>query len=357
MVHPVRRMLERLFGGGRPGDHAGLWLGAFGKHPGWDDHIDDPGLDTDPLADLKTGLYVRGIGADVDAGVWEQLDDAARLPGFRHQFVWHAGTDLILGRMWSSLDRKGRSRYPMVVCAHCAGLPLAWVLAEVPPLLAELQDRCQAADTADAVRALLDGYRATLRQRAEGVGAVEAFHLPADAIRLLAACDRLGPGAEGIRRILYHADEQMKGSWSSAGALTGPAPAGHMRVPPCGETWAEVVRRWLGCMRRLVGPDVPVLLLSPLGEDWLDVLVGAPGPQALVCLRATPRAIPLTSEIPYTMDAAFRERADRIVAGDIVPAREGAALPRAWRRPHSARVTGSRIPVCRDRGCPESALE
>jgi hypothetical protein len=28
-------------------------LGAFGKHPGWNDHLDDQGLDTNELINLK----------------------------------------------------------------------------------------------------------------------------------------------------------------------------------------------------------------------------------------------------------------------------------------------------------------
>ena len=33
------------------GQHAErVYLGAFGKHPGWDDHMDDPGLETPRLA-------------------------------------------------------------------------------------------------------------------------------------------------------------------------------------------------------------------------------------------------------------------------------------------------------------------
>ena len=37
-------------------------LAAFGKHPGWDDHVEDLGLETQSLNLAKTVLYVDGIG-------------------------------------------------------------------------------------------------------------------------------------------------------------------------------------------------------------------------------------------------------------------------------------------------------
>ena len=43
-------------------------LAAFGKHPGWDDHMPGIGVDTELLAHLKQALYVRGIGKQIDSG-------------------------------------------------------------------------------------------------------------------------------------------------------------------------------------------------------------------------------------------------------------------------------------------------
>ncbi len=343
----VRRIVDRLVGAGRasPG---GAALGAFGKHPGWDDHIDIPGLDTERLVALKRLLYVRGIGANVDAGAWDQLAADARLPGYHHWIVWQRGAELVLGRMWSSADRKGRSHYPMAVCADCSGLPLAWTLGRVPPILVEVEDRCVAAHSAHDVRAALDGCRRTLRQGAAEAGRVAAFHLPEEALRRLAECEEMGPGAQGMYRFLYHAERSIRMPGGAAPAPADRVPGGaavHLRVPRCGSTWAERVRLWLGAVRRLVADDVPVLLLEPLREPWLDILVGEPGPPEFVCLRATPAAIPLTTAIPYTMDDAFRERAAGILSGDVVPARGGAEGP----------PRGSRGPAAPGRG-PMAAL-
>jgi hypothetical protein len=79
---------QRFFG---RGPKPQIWLGAFGKHPGWDDHIDDIGLETESLLLAKQILYVDGIGGQVNSGEWERLDGARRLAEFKHIFLWKRG--------------------------------------------------------------------------------------------------------------------------------------------------------------------------------------------------------------------------------------------------------------------------
>ena len=97
-----------------------VFLAAFGKHPGWDDHIsEDLGLETESLLMVKNLLYLQGIGGQIDRGEWDKLEPHQQVSGFKHIFVWQRGDQRIIGRMWSSSDGKGRTRYPMIVCAHC----------------------------------------------------------------------------------------------------------------------------------------------------------------------------------------------------------------------------------------------
>src|SRR4051812_34002960 len=99
-----------------------LHLAAFGKHPGWNDHLDDMGFDTEALVAAKRLLYVQGISQNIDSGAWENLEAPvegaepkalSRLEYFRHDFLWsmppaHADdtTPLMAGRLWSSTDGK-----------------------------------------------------------------------------------------------------------------------------------------------------------------------------------------------------------------------------------------------------------
>src|SRR5438445_5721850 len=114
-----------------------LGLAAFGKHPGWDDHVEDLGLETESLNLAKTLLYVKGIGGQIDSGAWEKLDLAQQLEGFQHLFVWQRSGQILVGSLWSSSDGKGRKRYPMVVCLHFIGVTLNWALKQALPALAE----------------------------------------------------------------------------------------------------------------------------------------------------------------------------------------------------------------------------
>ena len=143
---------QRFFG---RGPKPQIWLGAFGKHPGWDDHIDDIGLETESLLLAKQILYVDGIGGQVNSGEWERLDGARRLAEFKHIFLWKRGDAFLAGRIWSSRDGKNRTQYPLVVCAHCLGIPFSWALTSVYPCLAEIERQCKATQSANEVRAVL----------------------------------------------------------------------------------------------------------------------------------------------------------------------------------------------------------
>src|SRR5947208_1607751 len=115
-----------------------LYLGAFGKHPGWDDYMDDLGLETESLVAARQVLYVDGIGGNLNTGTWDKMEEAARIP-IDHRFVWVRENQILVGKMWDSRDGKGRARYPMVVCAHCAGAWWRTALDAISPRLDQLQ--------------------------------------------------------------------------------------------------------------------------------------------------------------------------------------------------------------------------
>src|ERR1019366_6699729 len=105
-----------------------LLLAAFGKHPGWDDHIPGIGIETDTLAEVKQSLYVGGIGGQLDSGAWKKLEADKRQEGFDHVFLWLQPGHALVGRLWSSSDGKGRKEYPMVLCVDGGPTPLESVL-------------------------------------------------------------------------------------------------------------------------------------------------------------------------------------------------------------------------------------
>ncbi len=294
-----------------------VFLAAFGKHPGWDDHIEDLGLETEQLITTKRLLYVEGIGGNLDSGDWDRLSQDQQLDGYNHLFVWWTAADVVVGRMWSSSDGKGRSRYPMVVSAQCSRLPLAWVLQQVPVRLEQIKNRCVDAASATAVRSIVSDGRRGLRQLAQHVeSAREQPRIPGGWLAELADNPVLGPDHVGLHRILYSIGEAMSGDSVSNSGVAGPGAKAHfhIRVPACADAPSEAARLWLDFLRGELEKPNTFVLLFPLGESWMDIVVGEPTAKELYCLRVSPEGIPLTTEIPYTLDRHFVDRMEARVA-------------------------------------------
>ena len=317
-------ILQKLFGRRRPSQDGGapaVALGLFGKHPAWNDFCDDIGLETDRLIELKR-LVFQGI--DTNTAQWDHLHGQQRLDGFRHVLVWSPGDGVVAARLWASSDGKGRTRYPMAACAECRGIPLPAVLAHVLPALEQVQRECVAAKTQEAVRAAADTHRAALRHWAQAGGATAAGdgQLPADAAARLASCPDLGQRAKGLVSLLYRLDQEAPNSLSWGNDSWGGGsdtrtlvvrPA-YVRAPACADSPAAAALAWAGFLQAAVGRRAPYLIALPLGERWADLIIGEPTGASLYCLRANEKGVPLTSDIPYTIDPAFAEKAERFLA-------------------------------------------
>ena len=96
---------------------------TFGKHPGWNDHMERFGLNNAVLVSFHRSLYQEGISFNI--GSWDtfEAESGVQTLRFNHDFVWHHNDDIIMGRMWYSKDGKGRDRYPMFSCVHSRGSP------------------------------------------------------------------------------------------------------------------------------------------------------------------------------------------------------------------------------------------
>src|SRR5688500_15683712 len=77
----------------------GVFLCAFGKHPGERDHFEYMPPDSKKLSDVWHFLYDNGMKVLVPQ--WKALLPAERLDAFNHIFVWRDGERVVAGRMWS----------------------------------------------------------------------------------------------------------------------------------------------------------------------------------------------------------------------------------------------------------------
>lgn len=302
--------------GAAPGVH----LGAFGKHPGWDDHVEPIGLDSEPLVAAREVFYVRGLGGVIDTALWDKKPEET-LPGIAHLLCWTSETDTLIGRLWSSTDGKGRSKYPMAAVAHL-GLPFSYTLAvRAAGVLARVENRCREAATAPEVRAVFAAGLEELRA---------AMALPPDSLGVQpdrAVCTRVARGiglhqGETFPRVLYALQEKVRSAAIapktsnkiSLKMLDDDSSAQQTRLPMSEGDSIDGIAFWQEVFAGFAPVKKPLLYLHPLGYPWVDVILGTPTARQLYALRANETALPLASTVPYELDPAFRETAAVFIA-------------------------------------------
>jgi hypothetical protein len=247
---------------------------------------------------------------------------------------------LLAGRLWSSVDGKGRDKYPMVLCAQFDELPASAARTSLP-FLAQVHERCAAAATADDVRTVIAAEREQLRDRLKD----PASPLPAaplTAAEVLAVARhpdlqaRNGSGevtGRGFHRIVYGFASVLSAYRAGAPKTAGRRPEG-LRLPTCGLSSHDALFFWYRFAFSFLDIATPLLLLAPEGTTdenstpWVDVIAGDPAPQNLFCIKAGTKYVPLTSDIPYTLDLPFIRAIDNcLAAAASLP--EGAPMP-AW---------------------------
>jgi hypothetical protein len=308
-----KKFIKRLNPKGQGQASERIFVAAFGKHPGWDDHIDDIGFETDVFVTLKRTLYIQGIGGNIESGSWDKLKEDQPIEEFKHVFFWYIDGNLIVGRMWSSQDGKGRKSYPFVVCVQCWKLPLQWIFENVLPQLEKIEEICTATASADDVRRTIQNAKQELRQLVQQheVSPTSAVAYP-DALAKLAEHPEMGPNHEGLFRVLYHIDREIgrhRANSASSMAMRSTA----LRVPASLSNMLESILLWSSFLLSQFGMNTPVLILVPLRYDWLDIIIGEPTELQLYCLRASLKVIPLTNSIPYNIGSEFINQANKLI--------------------------------------------
>jgi len=286
-----------------------VYVGAFGKHPAWNDHLDDIGLLTASLVRLRRSLYGNGIASQIEAAAWEKAGVERTLPAFDHTMLWRRGGESIAGRIWSSRDGVGRSLFPMAAVAHCIGQRFEFIASEVIPALEAAEAGCIASTAAVGVLSALAEAQRGLRLRAGG------------ALDSIAVADSL-VGVDGwtayfsldrtdLERVFHHLRVNFgifapgSNAWCSG---EGAARSKVLRLPRVpGSTPVETLNAWLAFIATQVDPAVPLLGIVPRTGTWIDVIVGEPTGADFFALRASLAAAPLVTDVPYQLDTESRQ--------------------------------------------------
>lgn len=292
-----------------------LQLAAFGKHPGWLDHMEEIGLNNDRLIALRRMLYSEGINQNIDSGAWSKLEDGQTIERFKHVYIWKTGGDLIIGRLWSSTDGRGRSLYPMVLGVQCNGMPVRLGLRLILPRLDQLEGQLTTADTADAVRLFIKTAQAELLAVTKSSESYEDSGSDQAALARLADHPDLGPDRQGLYRVLYQIEQEMGDpkalrTDSRSGVIELPRTQ-LMRVPCCGDQISETASLWYEFLTEHFGEAMPFLLVLPLEHAWVDLIFGQPGASHLFCLKASLDRMPLTTSVPYNIPEEFQTRVNQ----------------------------------------------
>jgi hypothetical protein len=314
-----------------------VFVGVFGKHPGWNDHIEeneevpDLGLRTESLVWTKSLLYTQGIGRNIESGAWEKLPPEQALEGFDHAFLWQRNDDFIAGSLWSSRDGKGRRLYPMGVAAQVTGATLHWVLSVLLSRLVTLQSDCQQVQTAREVGSALCRAREDLAQALHGPS--RSVPSTREFISRFARHPQFGPDQEGLSRVLsrlqIQAAQFAPGRFNARNAIASRGQA--LRIPAAAANKEDVFCAWSETLRGFIDFEAPLLLVWPVGHNWLDLIIGEPVPEDFFCLKATPARLPCLSDIPFHLDEAKRRetrgRIDSMIRGEA-PAPTGSKFGR-----------------------------
>lgn len=291
-----------------------FYLSGFGKHPGWNDHMDEIGLITDSLIKAKAIMY-DGIAHQVESAVWAKQGPDRIAPAFDHLIHWRRFNESLTGLMWSSADGKGRSLYPMIALAHCVAQPFGWQAEEVFPKLAEVAAKCRAATSSYEVVSILNDAQESLRGRLADQPAPTG---PALGCKEWAAF--FAREQELMRRLLHHLKVNLApfapGSYAwCEGKKTAPALSRTLRLPVVpGASPAESINAWLSFLGTQIDPAVPLLALLPAGRTWLDVIIGEPRETDFVVLRTLPTATVIETTIPYQLAAELSAHETRLFA-------------------------------------------
>jgi hypothetical protein len=273
---------ERL--GGR------IQVAGFGKHPAWDDHLDDIGLCNESLVILKQLLYLEGITGQLASGAWDRIESAGHSVEFDHRFVWAGDSQSIVGAILASKDAKGRSRFPLVLCVQTAfDAPAA--LTRYLVAIETLAKECLLLPGQEEVRRLLEQANLSgMDNPAHGLG------LEARAIEAAPGAHPATISAEAVVQAAVLLAQAAKPKGFSF--FDKPPPSTHLRIPAVGAGAENTLNFWCGYMVEQVNASVPYLAIAPAERTWVDLLLGQPQPADWFCLKADDTALPIASRHP-----------------------------------------------------------
>jgi hypothetical protein len=271
-----------------------MHVAGFGKHPAWDDHIDDIGLETETLVRAKQLLYAQGIASQLASGIWDQLEKTRQSVEFDHRFVWARKGQTLIGTILASSDGKGRARFPMVVCVQ-AEIGALHAIRLCLPFAESLGKRCKAASSQQEVRESLNSAPGELNASPVVPGANAVFAHPEF------------QGDDFILQSMGHLGAALRSGHRSCLSI-GRRNCVSFRLRAISVRALESLEFWSGYLELCARTEVPYLAIASIGRSTIDLIVGEPTANDFFCLRADETALPLTRNDAKSRQATNIER-------------------------------------------------
>jgi hypothetical protein len=289
-------------------------VAGFGKHPAWDDHIDDIGLETETLVLTKQILYSQGIASQLASGAWDRIEASGQSIKFDHRFIWARGEQALVGTISASVDGKGRERFPLVICVQSQMGALQAIRLSLP-FAEKLALRCRAAESRKMFRELLNQSHAELNTfpafpSADAIAAHPEFE---DDNSILETLDHLSEALEHRKPSSFDGGDQNRIC---------------LRLPAISLAPLENLEFWTGYLERRVRLQAACLVIATSGKLPVDLIIGEPASNDFFCLRAKESVLPITPIEVHPRRAAHFEPGAR----DYIESYRHGTNPDAGRR-------------------------
>lgn len=255
-------------------------LAGFGKHPAWDDHIDDIGLTTETLVITRRILYSEGIASQLSSGAWNRLEENAQVLEFDHRFVWSREAQSVIGGIWASSDGKGRGRFPIIVCLQTGVNGWRAIHRFLEPV-ETLGGRCQKAKDQQKFREVFTETQLRLSSNAFSNLDSETESEDISAPREEAILNGMIALSQGVRK--YRKQDVRRGVRSV-----------HFRLPAISPHPKASLEFWAGYLETRLDLRLPCLTIASAGLGPVDIIAGEPEANDFFCLRAAEARLPMT---------------------------------------------------------------
>lgn len=277
-----------------------LHLALFGKHPCWNDHMEDYGLSTPSLLEFKRRLYNEGIGGRLDAGAWRDLAPEHRVEAFDHELLWTGPTGVIFAVVWHSADAGGRAAYPMVAAAHFLTPRLPAKIGPVFDALQEVAQDCRDATQREAIAAAQSRGVERLIQAARTLVPMSAQTWDRTCREDFINHDGFGSGGDGFARLFYALSEYQNLNPATRNTFCYRMTDGGAGI--------ESLNLWQTLLRAQLEPAASLLACRCRSQPWVDVLAGEFAAEEFFRLKAGPGELPWVTDIPYTVPEELKEQ-------------------------------------------------